>query len=116
MSAHADSNTVVLVENQNGKSVQLPIGGQLVVRLPAQLGTGFSWAVVSRNGDALRLMQQRTESAGRMRPGGAEEQVFVFAPQTSGFEQVELAYRRPWEKDQPPARVFRFTATVTAGQ
>jgi inhibitor of cysteine peptidase len=116
MSAHADSNTVVLIESQNGKTVQLPIGGQLVVRLPAQLGTGFSWAVVSRKGDALRLTQQRTESAGQLRPGGSEEQVFVFAPQTSGFEQVELAYRRPWEKDQPPARVFRFSATVTAGQ
>ena len=86
------------------------------MRLPAQLGTGFSWAVVSRKDDALRLTQQRTESAGQLRPGGAEEQVFVFLPQASGFEQVELAYRRPWEKDRPPARVFRFSATVTAGQ
>jgi inhibitor of cysteine peptidase len=112
MSAHADSNTLVLTETQNGKTVHLPIRGQLVVRLPAQLGTGFSWAVVSRKGDALRLTQQRTESAGQLRPGGSEEQVFVFAPQARGSEEVELAYRRPWEKDQPPARIFRFSATV----
>jgi len=113
MSAHADSNTLVLTESENGKTVQLPLGGQLVVRLPAQLGTGFSWAVVSRKGDALRVTEQRTESAGQLRPGGSEEQVFVFAPQASGSEDVELAYRRPWEQNQPPARTFRFSATVT---
>jgi len=113
MSAHADSKTLVLTESENGKTVQLPLGGQLVVRLPAQLGTGFSWAVVSRKGDALRVTEQRTESAGQLRPGGSEEQVFVFAPQASGSEDVELAYRRPWEQNQPPARTFRFSATVT---
>src|SRR5262249_61437944 len=85
---------------------------QLVVRLPAQLGTGFSWAVIRRKGDVLRLTQQRTESAGQLRPGGPEEQVFVFAPQASGSEEVELAYRRPWGKDPEPARIFRFCATV----
>jgi len=113
MSAHADSTTLVLTESENGKTVQLPLGGQLVVRLPAQLGTGFSWAVVSRKGGALRVTEQRTESAGQLRPGGSEEQVFVFAPQASGSEDVELAYRRPWEQNQPPARTFRFSATVT---
>jgi len=113
MSAHADSKTLVLTESENGKTVQLPLGGQLVVRLPAQLGTGFSWAVVSRKGGALRVTEQRTESAGQLRPGGSEEQVFVFAPQASGSEDVELAYRRPWEQNQPPARTFRFSATVT---
>lgn len=116
MPAHAEANTIVLTESANGKAVQLPHGIQLVVRLPAQLGTGFSWAVVQHKGDALRLTEQHTERATQMRPGGAEEQVFVFAPQTSGSEEVEFAYRRPWEKDQPPARIFRFSVTVTARQ
>lgn len=113
MSARADTDTLRLTESENGKTVQLPLGGQLIVRLPAQLGTGFSWAVVRRKGDILRLTQQRTESAGQLRPGSPEEQVFVFEPQASGSEEIELAYRRPWEQNQPPARIFRFSAIVT---
>ena len=113
MPARADANTLVLTESENERTVQLPINGQLIVRLPAQLGTGFSWAVVRRNGNVLRLMQQRTESTGQLRPGGAEAQVFVFAPQASGSEDVELAYRRVWEQDRPPARIFRFSGIVT---
>jgi inhibitor of cysteine peptidase len=100
-----------LTETDNGAAIVLTLKSRLTVRLPAQPGTGYSWSPRAAS-SLLRLVKGHMESLAHMLPGGTETQVFVFTPVTSGTDELELYYRRPWEHGVAPAKVFRFTATV----
>jgi inhibitor of cysteine peptidase len=100
-----------LTETDNGAAIVLTLKSRLTVRLAAQAGTGYSWFPRAAS-SLLRLVKGHMESLAHMLPGGTETQVFVFTPVTSGTDELELYYRRPWEHGVAPAKVFRFTATV----
>jgi inhibitor of cysteine peptidase len=77
-----------------------------------QAGTGFSWEV-SKNDAALMEMKAKP-SIERMgdKPGGAQLQVFRFQAKAAGKNDLELIYRRPFEKDKEPARTFKLTIQI----
>jgi len=102
---------VTLSESQNGSTIELSSGSKLVVRLPAQMGTGYVWAVVKQDEKVLRLAGKNIESNHNL-PGGTDAQVFDFSPVSVGSAEVEFAYKQPWQRDQPPARTFRFHVVV----
>jgi len=45
-------------------------------------------------------------------PGASGHQIFRFSAEASGTGTVEMRYGRPWEKDTPPAKVFRILLIV----
>jgi predicted secreted protein len=45
-------------------------------------------------------------------PGAAAAQIFTFVPVGAGTTDVEFNYRRPWLKDQPPARTYKIRVVV----
>jgi inhibitor of cysteine peptidase len=100
-----------LTQKDNGAAVALTLQGRVMVRLPTQPGTGYSWAPKAAS-SLLRLVKSYVETPTYLLPGGTETQVFVFSPVASGTDEIELDYRRPWEHGGAPAQVFRFTATV----
>ena len=101
----------ILTQKDNGAAVTVTLKSRLMIRLPTQAGTGFSWTLKATN-SLLRLVRRYEEAPPQMLPGGTETEVFVFAPIASGTDQLELDYRRPWEHGVPPAKVFRLTVTV----
>ena len=103
--------TITLSESQNGSTVQLSSDSKLLVRLPAQLGTGYVWTVVKQDDKVLRLAAKNVEGQQKL-PGGTDLQLFQFSPVSQGSTDVELAYKQPWQNDQEPARVFRFRVVV----
>jgi inhibitor of cysteine peptidase len=100
-----------LTEKDNGAAVTLTLKSRLMIRLPSQAGTGFSWTPKAGS-SLLRLAKTNREAPAHVLPGGIESEVFVFTPVASGTDELELDYRRPWEHGVAPAKVFRFTATV----
>jgi predicted secreted protein len=103
--------SVVVTEAQNGQNIQIGINDVLIVRLQAQAGTGYSWAVTTVP-SFLRLSQEHTEPTGRTIPGGPEVQLFTFKPISSGNALLSFAYWRPWETGQPPARTYNVKVSV----
>jgi predicted secreted protein len=101
----------ILTQKDNGAAVTLTLKSRLIIRLPTQPGTGFSWTPKATS-SLLRLAKNYEKTSAHMLPGGTETKVFVFTPVASGTDQLELDYRRPWEHRVAPAKVFRFTATV----
>jgi inhibitor of cysteine peptidase len=101
----------MLTEEDNGAAVTLTLNSRLMIRLPTQPGTGFSWSPKTVS-SVLRLVKSYEETPAQMLPGGIETKVFVFTPVAAGTDQLELDYRRPWEHGGAPAKVFRVTATV----
>jgi inhibitor of cysteine peptidase len=116
MGAAADRPPVVQVtEKDNGRTVQLTAGAELVLRLHAQLGTGFGWKVAENDARVLSPEgEPGTEREGEPKPGGAEVQVFRFRAASTGSAGLALVYARPWERNVPPAKTFHLAVRVTS--
>lgn len=98
-----------LSDTESGAVVGLSPGQKLTVRLPAQMGTGFSWQV--RQSGNLQLESKTTRRTAQS-PGGQEEQVFEFTGLSPGKEKLTLEYKRPWELGVAPAKQFEITVDV----
>ena len=105
--AKAQNHTIALTESQNGTRVEIAKGQHLEIRLPVQGGTGFTWELASKPSAPVGLIGSKVlpAEAGN-RPGGPQVQLFTFKPGTTGSGEIQLNYRRPWEKNTPPARTF----------
>ena len=89
----------------------------LVVRLPANPSTGFSWRYVVAGDDVLRLETINGEApAPNGMVGVAGEEVWSFRAQGAGRAVLTYVYERPWEKNTPPAKIFTLFVTVSPGQ
>ena len=108
----AEARTVIASEADNGGSITLGSGDRLVLRLGAQLGTGFSWVPASSEYGPLRLSDQRVEPSPGTAPGATETQVFTFVPIATGTGALRFVYRRPWLPEEPPARSFSLNVIV----
>jgi predicted secreted protein len=109
----ADPTPVTVSEAQSGSTVRLSKGKTLIVRLPAQLGTGFSWGITQVKGAPVRLASSQTESQSAGSPGASETQIFTFEATDRGAGEIELGYRQPWMKDQAPSRNFTLHVVVS---
>jgi inhibitor of cysteine peptidase len=112
-SVRAQDSAVTLTENQNGGGAQISKNQKLHIRLPVQGGTGFSWQLTRTPSAPVRLLSSNTQPAGPGNvPGGQATELFVFEPTGAGAGDIELGYRRPWEKDVAPARTFAVHVVV----
>jgi len=107
----------VVATGSSRKPIALRPGQELLVRLAANPTTGYRWALAPATGativmSASPVFQEDAPAKGRMGAGGRETWRFMaLAP---GREDIVLEYRRPWEKDAPPARTERLSVEVRA--
>ena len=100
--------------DDDGKSFTVARGATFAIKLAAQSGTGYTWAVTKVDGAALTptgRKEKETEGTPQT-PGAPTREVFRFTAAASGTARVDLALRRPWETDTAPARTFHVTVTV----
>jgi inhibitor of cysteine peptidase len=106
-----------LTADHDGKTVAVPAGKQIVVRLAGNPTTGFSWKVGKISGEAVQAQGGPAYVADKHRPGivgSGGTFVFKLLAAKEGKSTVKLVYLRPWEKDKPPIRTF--TATIEVGK
>src|SRR5262249_27911725 len=99
-------------KDKEGK-VKLARGDTLEVRLPSNRTTGFSWQVAKIEKDRLKSQGKPMYEApkkGLIGAGGTE--VFRFTAEAAGKTELELVYKRPFEKDKPPARTYKLTVEI----
>ena len=101
---------IVLNEKACGSRQNLAVGDTLEVRLPGNPTTGYVWkatavpALLRQQGDAVH----RSDSQ-RIGAGGTTSLTFVASGEGDGV--LDLAWLRPWEKDQPPLKTCRIRLT-----
>ncbi|MEU2030242.1 protease inhibitor I42 family protein [Nocardia amamiensis] len=114
---HSDSaNPVVrVVETDNGQERRLRVGQRLVVALPSNPSTGYSWtiaeldaAVAKQDGEA----DFETDPAVPVAPGAGGTAVWSFVGAAAGVTPLRMAYMRPWEHGSAPAETFTLTIRV----
>ena len=98
--------------DDDGKSFTVARGATFAIKLAAQSGTGYTWAVTKVDGAALTPTGHKETEGTPQTPGAPTREVFRFTAAASGTARVELALRRPWETDTAPARTFHVTVTV----
>ena len=108
-----DDKPVTLTDKDTGTTVKLAKGAMLEVKLPSTAGTGFTWQVVKNNPEQL-VLQGRSQI---IRPdkkvvGGKQTQLFRFKAEWIGTSDLEIVYRRPFEKGKAPAKTFSVTVVI----
>ena len=103
---------ITVKEADNGREATLARGDRLEISLPATSGTGYTWQAAPVADALVRPVGDTEFKLDSAMPGASGHQIFRFSAEASGTGTVEMRYGRPWEKDTPPAKVFRILLIV----
>jgi predicted secreted protein len=110
--AEPKGTEVRLTDGDNGKTVTVKAGSDIVVELSSNPSTGHDW-VVAEQGARLARPASEFEAAQTARDGAGGIRRFIWKTAgVSGEQTVTLHYRRPQLRDTPPLKTFRFTVRV----
>jgi inhibitor of cysteine peptidase len=104
---------LALTDADAGRSVELALGQQLLVRLASNHSAGYGWSLAEET-DAVVTLEQtpsyEESDATHLGAGGIE--TFRFEAVRTGEQTLRFSYRRPWERGSPAARTLSYTITV----
>jgi len=113
--ATSAGRSLQLRQMDDGSTVQAQMGDTIVVELDANPSTGFTWeAPTAAEDGVLKLkssdfLSPAELNAGQRVVGQGGTMRIVYQVAATGKATMELVYRRPWEKDVPPAKTYRVT-------
>lgn len=96
-----DQCTKIVTEEMALKEINLKKGEIFCVKLPARMGTGYSWYVekitphIKNIGTPLQIPDEKRG------PGSVDYQIFRFIGEQEGKTELIFAYKRIWEKNPP---------------
>jgi predicted secreted protein len=109
----ADEPVIVLDESTTATAT-VTVGGRVQIRLRAQFGTGYSWALQSSPPTLKSRTDQIEQTGGPPRDGGSDIQVFSFEAASSGTARLDFVYRRPFAPNDPSAKHATFEIRIVA--
>jgi inhibitor of cysteine peptidase len=98
-------------ESSNGRQVVLQTGQPLKITLNENASTGYRW-MVQATPDILRESAAQNPEGPKGPPGKGGVRTFSFEAVRPGSGELELDYRRSWEKTAQPARTFKLRIRV----
>lgn len=103
--------TVFVNSTQNGNIVTIPLGERVLVRLPENPSTGYSWnATLPDNLDVLYNNYTATNST---LTGSGGYQEWILSPKMVDTYTFKAVYFRPWETASPTDETFTLVIAVT---
>jgi len=121
---HGVPDEITITEKDDNSKVKIALGGILILKLEASLGTGNAWHVVRNDPDLLELLgEPETEPIAEDTKKDKKEEiplvgepeylVFRFRTQSSGTNTLELHYFRIFEKKKiKPSKTFKITVLI----
>ena len=92
------------------------MGYEFIIRLPSNPTTGYQWETATPlEGGSLKLIEthyQQEPVAGEKKVGVGGHRDWTYQGTGPGETKLTFDYRRPWEKDQPPADSKTFTIVI----
>jgi inhibitor of cysteine peptidase len=101
-----------LSEKDDHTKVTFKKGQSFALRLETVPGAGFTWLVTKRRPVFIELVSEATENPPPSSVGGPVHKTFRFKTLAVGTTPLELVYRRPWEKETPPAKTFSLEVLI----
>jgi inhibitor of cysteine peptidase len=104
-------NFVNLTKSDTGKTINLDTSLVLVITLPANPTTGYGWMVSTIDSTIIVQTGERefVKDTSIKRMGQPGKQVLRFVGVSQGTANLQLQYKRAWEKTKAPAQVCNFT-------
>jgi inhibitor of cysteine peptidase len=104
------SGVVTITEADQGKTVQAKQGNTVLVSLPGNPSTGYTWVAK----DVPSFLKQEGEPTfkgtnGSSAVGAPGTIVLTFRVELPGSGPLNLDYKRPWETTATPAKTFSTT-------
>lgn len=106
----------VLNENYNGKFIKITRGESFCLKLKENPSTGYSWQLSLNKG--LNLVNSKysppvpLNNAQRLMVGASGNHLWKIKAIAKGDQQIEVIYRRSWEKQTGKEKVFRLKVIV----
>jgi inhibitor of cysteine peptidase len=101
-----------LSEQDTGREVALRVGEKLEITLAGNPTTGYSWEAASVDTNILKQVGERKYQRDSNLIGAGGKFTFSFDAIAPGKTALQLTYRRPWEKNVPPAKKYEIIVTV----
>lgn len=100
-----------LTENDSGKTVEMWVGDEVEIILPANPTTGYLWEVSSPDTDILKL-DKESFVADTPAIGAEGLETLKFHALATGKSELKLIFHRPFEQNTPPLETFAITAII----
>lgn len=118
--AEDELRSMSLTDADNGKTVTITKGQSILVKLASNPTTGFKWAVASTDrtfGYPATDTFAGGGSGGPVGSGGVQRLTWKTNSPLNmvGSHTVKLEYKRSFETNVPPAKVFTFTVKIVDG-
>lgn len=103
----------VIGEPDVGRTVDIPVGQTIEIRLPENPTTGFRWLMTGSSGSACRVLREDFHPPARTLPGAGGERTWQLEAVAVGECDFSITYRRPWTTDDTSQRNFHLHIRVT---
>ena len=94
-----------ITENDSGKTVEIKVGDDLEIALPANPTTGYVWEVSALDDTVLKL-EKTDYIADDKAIGSGGMEVIKFHALAEGRSEARLIFHRPFERNVPPLKTF----------
>jgi len=107
----SSSKKVKLTKADDGKTVTVTPGKQVVLSLPQNASTGYGWMIQTND---LGEPAQKLVGGNPSKPGSSGKVTFTWSTAgATGSHTIELVLQRPWAETVPP--IDHFTVTLDFG-
>jgi len=105
--------TPTLDESDNGRTVAMVPGGDLIVSLPGNPTTGYNWEVSVANPSVVKESQPVAYMASSNLVGSGGTYTFQYRAVKAGRTDITFLYRRSWETGVAPLKTYRITLAIS---
>ena len=100
----------------SGSTLMLNVGDTLSIMLSGDPSTGYGWYIASVDSTMLGRITlpkpgQKSKKPGKV--GGPSPFYFDFEIISPGQSAIRIVYKREWERDNPPARIFEINLYIS---
>lgn len=113
MTIGCGSKPVRFTVADNGKTVEVNAGAQIIVELDGNPSTGYTWMPIDLDASMFKQVgnpEFKTSNPGLIGSGGSL--TLTFKALKAGTGKLTLVYRRPWEKNINPHEIFTILVVV----
>lgn len=103
---------MTLKSSDHGKTVEVPLGESITIRLPENPTTGYRWAVDSITQSHLTIDEGHFVPAAGSGVGGGGYREMVVHTKQEGVGEVRLKLRQPWEDESAVSDRFEVRVVV----
>jgi predicted secreted protein len=101
-----------LSDRDSGAVVEVRVGDVIELCLSETASGGYRWQLECTEPGILEAREPTYEfRAGEV--GGRSVARFRFSVKSIGTSAIRLEYARPWEKAEPPTKIYNFTAVAS---